>query len=454
MEINRFCDIIHFTVTVKVIFLFRSVIFVDSGSSQYLSKVIVLIVCLILSGFFSSSETALISLSKIRLRAMVDEGVKNAKLIQKVTDNSSKLLSAILIGNNIVNIAASSLGTVIATDLFGSSGVGIATGVLTILVLIFGEVTPKSFASDHAEAVSCFCVKPIAFCMFIFTPFIFLLNIITGLIFKFIGSNKNETPVITENELRTMVDVSHEEGVLEVDEREMITNVVDFRSSTAEEVMVPRIDIVAIPDDMPYDEVVNVFKEKRFTRLPVYSETNDHIVGTLSFKDIMLLDDIKDFKVSEYMKEPYFTYESKQCSRLFADMKKESISMAIVLDEYGGTAGIVTLQDLIEEIVGDIIDDERDDEEEIQTISESEFLIDGSTKLDDVNDRLGTDFENDDIESIGGYVIAIIGRFPEKGEVVEDEAVKFCIEEIDKNRIVKLKIILTPNNEKEEEKEK
>ena len=385
---------------------------------------------------------------------MVDEGVKNAKLIQKITDNSSKLLSAILIGNNIVNIAASSLGTVIATDLFGSSGVGIATGVLTILVLIFGEVTPKSFASDNAEAVSCFCAKPIAFCMFVFTPFIFLLNIITGFIFKLIGSNKNVAPVITENELRTMVDVSHEEGVLEVDEREMITNVVDFRSSTAEEVMVPRIDIVAVPDDMPYDDVVNVFKEKKFSRLPVYNETNDHIVGTLSFKDIMLLDDIKNFKVSNYMKEPYFTYESKQCSRLFADMKKESISMAIVLDEYGGTAGIVTLQDLIEEIVGDIIDDERDDEEEIQTISENEFLVDGSTKLDDVNDKLGTDFENDDIESIGGYVIALIGRFPEKGEIVEDNNVKFYIEEIDKNRIVKLKIILTPNNEIEEEKEK
>ena len=214
--------------------------------------------------------------------------------------------------------------------------------------------------------------------------------------------------------------------------------------------------MVAIPDDSPYDEVVKVFKERRFTRLPVYNETNDHIVGTLSFKDIMLLDDIRinDFKVSDYIKEPYFTYESKQCSKLFADMKRESISMAIVLDEYGGTAGIVTLQDLIQEIVGDIIDEVRDDEEEIQMIEEGEFLVDGSTKLDDVNDTLGTNFENNDIESIGGYVIAIIGRFPEKGEIVEDEFAKFYIEEIDKNRIEKLKIILTPGNKEEEEKEK
>lgn len=428
----------------------------DSGSSQYLTKVIVLVVCLILSAFFSSSETALTSLSKIRLRAMVDENVKNAKLIQKITDNPGKLLSAILIGNNIVNIGASSLGTVIATDLFGNSGVGIATGVLTLLVLVFGEVTPKSFASENTEKVSCFCAKPIAFCMFVFTPFIFLLNIITGIIFKLIGSQKNNAPAVTENELRTMVDVSHEEGVIEVDEREMITNVVDFRSSTAEEIMIPRIDIVAIPDDMPYNEVVKVFKEKRFTRLPVYNETNDHIVGTLSFKDIMLLDDIETdkFKVSDYMREPYFTYETKQCSKLFANMKCESISMAIVLDEYGGTAGIVTLQDLIQEIVGEIIDTERDDQEEIQLVNEGEYLVDGSAKLDDVNDALDTDFENDDIESIGGYVIAIIGRFPEKGEVIDDNKAKFTIEETDKNRIVKLKITLTPKSIIEEEKEK
>ena len=427
----------------------------DSGSSQYLTKVIILVVCLALSGFFSSSETALTSLSKIRLRAMVDEGVKNAKLIQKITDKPSKLLSAILIGNNIVNIGASSLGTVIATDLFGSSGVGIATGVLTILVLIFGEVTPKSYASENAEKVSIFCIKPIAFCVFVFTPFIFLLNIITGFIFKLIGSKKQQTPAVTVNELKTMVDVSHEEGVIEVDEKEMITNVVDFRSSTAEEVMIPRIDIVAIPDDMSYSDVIDVFKEKRFTRLPVYNETNDHIVGTLSFKDIMLLDDIEtsSFKVSDYMREPYFTYETKQCSKLFADMKKESISMAIVLDEYGGTAGIVTLQDLIEEIVGDIIDSERDDSEEIQPLGENEYLVDGSTKLDDVNDALDTNFVNDDIESIGGYVIAIIGRFPEKGEVINDDSVKFTIEQTDKNRIVKMKITLTPKNEIEEEKE-
>ncbi len=426
----------------------------DSESSQYLSRIIILVVCLVLSGFFSGSETALTSLSKIRIRAMVDEGAKNAKLIQKVTDDSAKLLSTILIGNNIVNIAASAMGTVIATDLFGSQGVGIATGVLTILVLIFGEVTPKTYAKDNCEKISQIVVKPIAFLTVVFTPLVFLLNIITGAIFKLIGNSSGEAPVVTENEFRTMVDVSHEEGVLEGDEKEMITNVVDFGNATAEEIMIPRIDIVAIPDDISYEEAVRTFREKKFTRIPVYNETNDNIVGILSFKDIMLLENVEDFKVSDYYKEPYFTYESKLCSKLFASMKKNSISMAIVLDEYGGTAGIVTLQDLIEEIVGDIIDEIRDDEEEITSIKEDEYLVEGSTKLDDVNEALGTDFKNDDIESIGGYVLAIIGRFPEKGETVEDENAKFYIEETDKNRIEKIKITLIEKSEGSDEKEK
>ncbi len=426
----------------------------DSESSQYLSRIIILVVCLALSGFFSSSETALTSLSKIRIRAMVEEGAKNARLIQKVTDNSAKLLSTILIGNNIVNIAASAMGTVIATDLFGSRGVGIATGVLTILVLIFGEVTPKTYAKDNCEKMSQFVVKPIAALTVIATPLVFLLNIITGAIFRLIGQENSETPVVTENEFRTMVDVSHEEGVLEGEEKEMITNVVDFGNATAEEIMVPRIDIISIPDDISYEEAVKTFREKKFTRIPVYNETIDNIVGILSFKDIMLLENVDNFRVSDYYKEPYFTYESKLCSKLFAGMKKNSISMAIVLDEYGGTAGIVTLQDLIEEIVGDIIDEIRDDEEEITSIKEDEYLVDGSTRLDDVNEILGTDFENDEIESIGGYVIAIIGRFPDKGEVVEDENAKFYIEEIDKNRIEKLKIVLKENKEEPDEKEK
>lgn len=419
----------------------------DSDSSQY----ILLVICLIFSAFFSCSETALTSISKIRLRAMADENKKNAKLLQKVLDEPNKLISAILIGNNLVNIGASSLATVIATRIFGSNGVGIATGVLTLVVLIFGEITPKTFARNNAENVSIFVVKPIYFCTIIFTPVIFILNFVTGAIFKIIGGNNEDVPSVTETELLTMVDVSHEEGVLEVEEREMITNVVDFRNSDAEEIMVPRTDMVAIPVTSTYDEVLNVFKTERFTRLPVYNETNDHIVGIISFKDVMFIDNTKDFKVSDYMKEPYFTYESKPCSSLFAVMKRDSVSMAIVLDEYGGTAGIVTLQDLIQEIVGDILDEIRDDEEEIKAVNNNEFIVEGSAKLDDVNDVLKTEFVNDDVESIGGYVIALIDRFPENGEVIESNGAIFEIIDIDKNRIGQIKITV---KEKEEIDEK
>ena len=419
----------------------------DSDSSQY----IILFGCLVLSAFFSCSETALTSLSKIRLRSMVDENKKNAKLLQSVLNNPNKLISAILSGNNLVNIGASSLATVIATRTFGSNGVGIATGVLTLLVLIFGEITPKTFARNNCEKVSTFVVKPIYFCMIVFTPIIVMLNIITGTIFKIIGSNE-ENNTVTETEFLSMVDVSHEEGVLQGEEHEMITNVVDFRNSDAEEIMVPRTDMISIPDTFTYKEVIDVFKAERFTRIPVYNETNDHIVGILSFKDVMMIDNINNFKISDYMKEPYFTYESKKCSSLFAEMKKNSISMAIVLDEYGGTAGIITLQDLIEEIVGDILDEIREDEEEIVNINKNEFIVEGIAKLDDVNEVLGTNFVNDDIESIGGYVIALVDRFPENGEIIEDSEAYFEILGIDKNRIEQIKITVR-ENEKEEEKE-
>ena len=404
----------------------------DSESSRYL---IVLVICLCFSAFFSSAETALTSLSKIRLRTMVDDKVKNAKLIQKVLDNPNKLLSAILIGNNLVNNLAASLATILATKFFGSSGVGIATGVLTVLVLIFGEITPKTYARNNCEKISVFCIKVIYFCTIIFTPIIAILNVITGSIVKLLGGNSDDKHSVTEVEFRTMVDVSHEEGVLESTEKEMITNVVDFGDSDAEDVMVPRMDMVSIPEDMSYQEVMQVFRKERFTRL--------HKLGDEYSEEA----DTANFKVADYMKEPYFTYESKPCSKLFNIMKRDKLSMAIVLDEYGGTAGIVTLQDLIVEIVGDIIEDDRDDEEEIIKFRDNEYIVNGSAKLDDVNEVLGTNFEFEDVESIGGYVIALVDRFPKKGEQISDKTADFTILLSEKNRIEKMRIVLKKQSE-------
>ena len=409
-------------------------------------QICIFLVLLVLSGFFSAAETSLTSISQIRLRNMVDEKVKNAELIQKVLENPSKLLTAILIGNNLVNVGASALSTVIATDIFGSTGVGIATGITTVAVLICGEITPKTYAKQNCEKVAALFVKPIAFCMFIFTPFIAILNIVTGGILKMLGIDpEQDAPVVTESEFLTMVTVSHEEGVLETPEREMITNVVEFGDTRAENVMVPRTDMTALSVTATFEEAVNCFRESQFTRLPIYNETLDNIVGVLSFKDIMLLDNskAKDFRVDDYMHEPYFTYESKPCSELFNIMRTNSLRMAIVLDEYGGTAGLLTLQDMIEEIVRDILEEDEEEQEEIVPVSENEFIVEAVTRLDDVNDMLGINLESEDAETIGGYVLGLIGRFPETGETVEDEAhgLDFVIEEAEKNRIVMLRIL-------------
>ena len=388
------------------------------------------------------AETALTSLSNIRLRNMVDENVKNALLIQKVKENSSKLLSAILIGNNLVNIGASALATSIAIEIWGNDGVGIATGILTMVVLVFGEITPKTYATNNAEKISIIVIKPIYFCMIVFTPVITILNVITGFLLKLLGENReSKKPLVTESELRTMVDVSHEEGVLEREEKEIITNVVDFGNVDAKQIMVPRTDLTAISIDAQYVDVKKIIKNEEFMRYPVYKNNLDNIVGIADAKNIMFYDSENEFKVEDIMEEPFYTYESKPASELFREMKDANVSLAVILDEYGGTSGIVTMEDIISEIVGDIGKDDGESEE-ISVIKEDEYIIDGTTKLDDVNDMTGTKLESEDVESIGGFVIDLFGRFPQKGESVEKDNLRFEVIEIDKNRIEKLKMII------------
>ena len=403
--------------------------------------IIILILLIAGSAFFSASETALTSLSKIRLRNMIDENVKNADKIQKLINNPNKLLSSILIGNNLVNNAAASLTTMLAVSMLGGqSGVGIATMVITIVILIFGEITPKTLAAQNSEKVSLRVVKMISGIVVILTPVVKVLNIVTNGLIKLLGGNVTQkTLTITEAELKTMVNVSHEEGVLEVDERRMINNVFDFGDSKAKDVMTPRTDMVCVEDDTTYDEIVAIFKEERFSRLPVYHESVDNIVGILYVKDIIVLDE-KNFKITQYMREPFFTYESKSISELFSEMRSNRIPAAIILDEYGGTSGFVTMEDMVEEIVGDISDEYDEQEQEIEVVKEDEFIVDGSTRLEDVNEMIGLRLESEDFDTIGGYVIGILGTLPDGGEVVETDGMKIIVEEVDKNRIEKLRI--------------
>ncbi|VIG37172.1 membrane protein [Clostridioides difficile] len=412
-------------------------------SPDNLIQIIFLIVLLIGSAFFSASETALMSLSKIRIRYMQDEGVKGAKLVSSLIENPNKLLSSILVGNNVVNIAATSISTSLFIGLMGEKGVALATAVMTVLVLIFGEITPKTIAANNSEKVSLLVSKPIKAIIFILRPIVWIFNIITNIIFKLFGiTNKGAKSFITEEELKTMVNVSHEEGVLEMEEREIINNVFEFGDMQAKNAMVQRIDMVAIDMEDSYDEIIQVFKTEKLSRMPVYEETIDDIVGILNIKDIIFLSDeeIESFDIKNYMREPFFTYEFKKITQLLEEMKLEKSQMAIVVDEYGGTSGLLTIEDLVEVIVGDIEDEYDEEEDEIQVIKEDEHIVDGSTKIGDVNELIGVNLESEEFDSIGGFIIGHLSRLPEENEVIEVDNIRFCIESIEKNRIKKIRI--------------
>ena len=416
----------------------------DSSTSNSI-QIVLLIILLIGSGFFSASETALMSLSKIKMRHMEEDGVKGAKLVSTLIEDSNRLLTSILIGNNIVNIAATSITTSLFTAMLGAQGVAIATGLMTVLVLIFGEITPKTISANNPEKASLVVAKPIKFFVTILTPIVWIFNIITKVIFKLFGvDDKGVKPFITEEELKTMVNVSHEEGLLEMEEREIINNVFEFGDMQAKEAMVQRLDIVAIDIEDSYDEIIELFKTEKLSRMPVYEETIDDIIGTLNIKDIIFLSDeeIENFDIKKYIRDPFFTYEFKKITQLLEEMKKDKSQMAIVVDEYGGTAGLITIEDLVEVIVGDIEDEYDEEEDEIQVINSNEFLVEGSTKISDVNEVLGIELESEEFDSIGGYIIGYIKHIPEENEVIEVDGIKFNIESVDKNRIKKIRIML------------
>ena len=415
------------------------------GSTENILQIGLLVVLLLGSGFFSASETSLMSLSKIRIRYMEDEGVKGAKLVGSLIEKSSDLLSSILVGNNIVNIAATSVSTSLFINIFGDGGVAIATAVMTVLVLVFGEITPKTIAANSPEKVAVVVSKPIIIIMKITKPIVWVFNLLTGIIFKIMGiDNDGVKPFITEEELKAMVNVSHEEGVLEMEEREIINNVFQFGDMQAKEAMIQRLDMVAIDIEDSYDEIIELFKSEKLSRLPVYQESIDDIVGILNIKDIIFLSDeeIENFDIKNYVREAFFTYEFKKITQLLEEMKKEKTQMAIVVDEYGGTAGLLTIEDLVEVIVGDIDDEYDEEEEEIVKINDNEYLVEGSTKISDVNEQLGINLESEEFDSIGGFIIGYLKRIPEENEIIEVEDVKFKVESIDKNRINKIRIFV------------
>lgn len=393
---------------------------------------------------FSASETALTSLSNIRVQQMAEDKVKGIDRVNKLLSDPNKLLSSILIGNNVVNIGASSLMTSLAIDLFGNTGVGIATGVMTLLILIFAEITPKSLAAQNAEKYSLKLSGFVYLNMLFVTPVSLVLSKITGALIKFLGGDVGEDrKYITHEELKTIVRVSHKEGVLEGEEKDMIQNVFDFRDSHATDIMIPRADMVAIDINLPQKEIINIISGKKYSRIPVYEGNVDNIIGILHLKDLIFLDkeDVATINFRDYLREAHFTYSFKPIKDLFQKMKKDRIHMAIVIDEYGGTEGIVTLEDLIEQIVGDIEDEYDSFIRQIEKINEDEYLVDGNIKIEEISNLLDVDLASDDYDTIAGFVIGLINRFPDLHEQVPYQNLIFIAEAIDKNRIEKIRII-------------
>lgn len=416
-------------------------------------QLIILIILIALSAFFSSAETALTTVNLIRIKSLCEEGNKSAMRLQKVRNSSSKMLSTILIGNNIVNISATSLATTLTISIWGNTAVGIATGILTIWVLLFGEIIPKTWATLNAEKLALIYCYPISALMWLLTPIIFVVDKMANFILRLTGIDPNQkVTTMTENELKTYVDVSHEDGVIESEEREMILNVFDFGDSYAKDIMIPRIDMCMVDVEASYREVYSCFKDTMYSRLPVYENDTDNIIGLITFKDFFLVTKKAEFKVKDILRETYYTYEYKKTADLLMEMRKGAINISIVLDEYGASVGLVTLEDLLEEIVGEIRDEYDDYENELLVkVDEQVYLVEGSMKIDDINDSIGTTLDSQNYDSIGGLLIENLDRLPQKDEEVTlEDGTKLIATQVANNRIEKVTMIL-PTLESDEE---
>ena len=415
--------------------------------SSTVIQIVILIFLLAFSAFFSSAETSLTTANKIRMRSLASEGNKRAKTVLWLSDHSPQMLTAILIGNNIVNLSASSLTTSIAYK-FGGSAIVIANAALTILILLFGEITPKTTATLYPEKISLIYAPIVKVFTKIISPLIVLINLLSkGVLFLFHIDANAQNRTMTETELRTIVDVSHEDGVIESEEKEMIYNVFDLGDAKAKDVMVPRVHMTFADINSTYDELIEIFREDKFTRLPIYENTTDNVVGTINMKDLLLYDNTKDFHVRDILRDAYFTYEYKNISELLVEMREAKFNIASVLDEFGETAGLITLEDILEEIVGEIHDEyDEDEDEDVKELGTHEYIVEGSTNLDDLNDELGLNLESDDYDSLGGFIIEHLDRLPAAGdEVTTADGVRLVVEKLDKNRVESVHVYLPPH---------
>ncbi|MBP5654423.1 MAG: HlyC/CorC family transporter [Clostridiales bacterium] len=418
-------------------------------------RLVSLILLIVISSFFSSAETAYSMANRMRLKSLAEDGDKKAALVCKILDHYPKMLSTVLIGNNIVNIGASAIATLWATDVLGNWAVGIMTGVLTFVVLIFGEIVPKTSVSVNADKFAKAYAPVINILMIILTPVVIVINFIAGGILKLMKTDPDaKMPAITQRDLLGYVDESRKEGVIDGSEHEIIRNTFDFSDAVAKDIMVPRLNMVALPVDAAYDDVMKIVKNNMYTRIPVYEGDTDTIIGVMNVKDLLFLDDPESFNMKSLIREVMYTHEYKKTSQLLKEMLIASAPIAIVLNEYGTTEGMITMEDLMEELVGEI-NDEYDSPKDtpIRKLGEGDYLIDGSCSLADVNDELGTELTSEDFDSIGGIVIDhTAGRLPKVGDAVETaDGVRIRVARIQGNRIAWVRVFLPPEEETPEE---
>ena len=419
-------------------------------------QLIALFILILLSAFFSSAETAFTTVNQVRLRTLAQENSKRAVRVLSILEQYSKMLSTILIGNNIVNISASSVATTLAIRMWGSYIVGAVTGILTLIVLIFGEIIPKTWAMNNSEKISLHYSGIIRPLMFLLTPVIIIIDkIAAGILWILHIDSDNKIISISENELKTYVDVSHEGGAIESEEREMIYNVFDFGDAVAKDIMVPRIHITSISLSATYDEVLSTFRASMFTRIPVYDEDPDDLIGIINIKDFILVKDKEKFQIKKLLRKAYYTYEYKKIADLMMEMREKSHNLTFVLSEYGVTVGMITMEDLVEEIVGEIRDEyDADEEELIKETAPGQFLVEAGMKLDDINDALETDLSSEDFDSIGGLMIEQLERLPEDNEsILLENGIGLQAQGMSKNRILKVLITLPQEDTEEEEDE-
>lgn len=411
----------------------------DSSST---SQIIALVFLVAMSAVFSSSETAITSVSKIKVRQLDQKDNKNAHLLKKLHDNMQATISTILIGNNIVNIAASSIATILFTNIFHQNGALVSTVVMTVFVLIFGEVIPKTIAQYKNKSVALKFSRFIYLLTIIFKPIVKVLNLLTRLVIKiFIGDN-GDSSTLTEEELKTLVEVSEEEGVLKDQETEIMINALELKETLAVDIMTPRTSMASVDIEDAENDLREIIKNITYSRIPVYEDNIDDIIGVLHIKELAhkIIEDDHDFKIRDILKPAFYAYEYIPVVDLFKQMRAKNISISIIIDEYGGTSGLVTMEDILEELVGEI-DDEYDNEKEVTKINDNEYLVDPEMRIDEVNERFDLNLQSEKFDSIGGFVIELLDRMPKSKDEVEFENLKFVVVNVDKRKITQLMII-------------